>query len=157
MASGFKKLFLRTLGKIIPSDVFAYRIPVSVKGICFIDNKVILLKNELGNWDLPGGKLNRKEQAEDCLKREFFEEVGIEIKVEKLLGVHNLRIQNKIDVLVLIYQCSTFAQFEDMRISEESFDLQTFECSALPKQFLPTHFLPHIEQVASNHAIRTTK
>lgn len=32
-------------------------------------------------WELPGGKIEEKESAEECLKREIIEELNIEIEV----------------------------------------------------------------------------
>lgn len=149
MSSGIKKLFLRTIGKVIPSDVFAYRMPVSVKGVCFIGDRVILLKNEHGQWDIPGGKLRKTENLEKCLQREFYEEVGIEIQVEKLQDAYNLMVQDKVNVLILIYECSTLANLKDMRISQESFDLQSFTLAELKGLQLSAKYLENIQQIAS--------
>ena len=35
----------------------APRFPVSVKGVVFLDGRVVLLKNERDEWELPGGRL----------------------------------------------------------------------------------------------------
>jgi A/G-specific adenine glycosylase len=42
-----------------------------------------------GLWEYPGGKLDENEVLEDCLKREWQEELGVEIQVGPLLGVYS--------------------------------------------------------------------
>lgn len=126
-----KRLFLRTVGRWIPSDWFSYRMAVSVKGICFIDGKVILLKNERGQWDLPGGKMGSKEEIEVALKREMREEIGVEVEVHDLLQVFRTRIDKQINVLLIVYLCSTSAQENDLIMSYESFALKLFKVEEL--------------------------
>ena len=127
MKGPLTKLFLKTIGRWIPSDLFAYRMPVSVKGICFIDDKVILLKNERGEWDLPGGKLGWGEKVEEALTREMKEELGIDITIVELVGVRTASIQRKINVLIILYLCETQATDQDLQLSQESFGLQLFD------------------------------
>ncbi len=135
MRLSIKKLFLRTLGRVIPSDFFSHRFPVSVKGVCFIDDKVVLLQNERGEWDLPGGKLRKKEDIARCLAREIREELNISVRIGNLLLATQVNILGAIDVLILIYGCSTQATAEDLKISHENFGLGLFsmdELSGLP-------------------------
>jgi 8-oxo-dGTP pyrophosphatase MutT (NUDIX family) len=50
--------------------------PVSVKGVAVQDGKVLLLRNERDEWELPGGKLEVGEDPADCVVREISEESG---------------------------------------------------------------------------------
>lgn len=60
-------------------------------GICFKDNKVLIGKRIdkgaiASKWEFPGGKNRWGETVEDTLKREFLEELGIEVEVGDLLA-----------------------------------------------------------------------
>lgn len=63
---------------------------VGVYGILVIDRKVLMIKKSRGaykgKYDLPGGKIEFKEEVEEALKREFIEETGIIIDSYKFLG-----------------------------------------------------------------------
>lgn len=60
-------------------------------GIVKNEGKVLLIKKARGAYkgklDLPGGGIERGETADDTLRREFWEEVGVEIKNSKLKTV----------------------------------------------------------------------
>lgn len=43
-----------------------------------------------GHWDLPGGHLALDEDFEQCLTREVAEETGLEVEIERMLGLHKL-------------------------------------------------------------------
>jgi ADP-ribose pyrophosphatase YjhB (NUDIX family) len=45
--------------------------PVSVKGVVVRDSRVLLLKNEREEWELPGGKLELGEEPAACVAREI--------------------------------------------------------------------------------------
>lgn len=56
--------------------------------------RVLLVKHSYGknNWDLPGGKGEENESAEETAKREVHEEVGLEVGVGQLTGDQNFEI-----------------------------------------------------------------
>lgn len=66
---------------------------ITTAGICLQDNKVLIgkriNKGSIGNsWEFPGGKNRWGESVEETLKREYMEELGVEIEVEELLATH---------------------------------------------------------------------
>jgi len=59
---------------------------VRAAGILIKDNMILLQKESGGSeYALPGGQIRMNEAAEDALKREFIEETGAGIRVERLL------------------------------------------------------------------------
>ena len=88
-----------------PQDNQAYRFPVSVKGVIWQAQRVVLLKNERDEWELPGGKLELGETSEDCVAREIAEEVGLHVKIGPLLDSWVYHIAAGVDVLILTYGC----------------------------------------------------
>jgi 8-oxo-dGTP pyrophosphatase MutT (NUDIX family) len=63
---------------------FNYR----VAGVAIHNSSVLLQGEEQGtNWVLPGGRAELLEPSQETLKREMREELGVEIRVERLLWV----------------------------------------------------------------------
>lgn len=55
---------------------------VAVKGLVFDkEERLLLMKSQNGEWDLPGGRINYGENFVEALQRECLEEVGVECKV----------------------------------------------------------------------------
>ena len=62
-----------------------------VAGIIWYNNKIIISKRKSegllgGLWEFPGGKIKKNETPEECIKREVFEEININIDVLNYLG-----------------------------------------------------------------------
>lgn len=85
-----------------------------MKGIVFEGDKVWLRKNEYGEWEIPGGKLDKGEQPTETVVREVKEELGFEVDVERIIAAGVLVIPDSIDeqdgVLVLMYHCKLLAK-----------------------------------------------
>lgn len=91
-----------------------YKVPVSAKGIVFEDGAVWLRKNERGEWELPGGKVDVGEQPIQTLARELREELGFEVEVIRPVHAWVYTIKRSLDetggVLVLSYLCNLLAK-----------------------------------------------
>jgi len=55
------------------------------------DNKYLLIKRaaepDAGLWSIPGGMVELGERAKEAAKREALEETGLEVEIDKVLGV----------------------------------------------------------------------
>ena len=69
---------------------YAHQIRTRVCGICIYQHKLLLVRhkptiNNKAFWAPPGGGLAYGEKITDCLKREFKEETGLNVKVGRFL------------------------------------------------------------------------
>ena len=62
--------------------------PISIKGVLVHDGHVLLLLNERGEWDLPGGRPDPGEDHRAALKREVREEAALDVEVAVALEGH---------------------------------------------------------------------
>lgn len=53
------------------------------------DAKVIILKNARGEWEFPGGQVEKGETVIQGLQREIEEEAGVQVEVVQLVGVYS--------------------------------------------------------------------
>lgn len=67
--------------------------PFACDGILIENGKILLIRRakepDKEKWAVPGGRIEENETAEECLKREFREETGIEIEPVKLFGIYS--------------------------------------------------------------------
>lgn len=73
------------------------------------DDKILITKRPVGThlegmWEFPGGKKEETETLEECIAREIKEELGVEIKPEKLLLSVNHEYNTKI-VDLYFFEC----------------------------------------------------
>jgi 8-oxo-dGTP pyrophosphatase MutT (NUDIX family) len=81
------------------------RFPVSIKGVVFLGGRVVLLKNEREEWELPGGRLEAGEDPAACVAREIREELAIAVTVETLLDCWLYEVLPGQEVVIVTYGC----------------------------------------------------
>jgi 8-oxo-dGTP diphosphatase len=71
------------------SDKFGGRLRVRVNGVLIQDERILMVRHDMGRgksfWNVPGGGMKFGTSAAKNLEREFLEETGLEIEVEKFL------------------------------------------------------------------------
>ena len=132
------RLLIYIVSKFFKTDELADKFPVSVKAIIIDDNRVLCLKNEREEWDLPGGKIDFNEDIEECLKREVKEEVNLEIKNLNILKPLNLKF-NDVSVLVLVYLADVICE-SPVNISYEHSEYNFFSESELKNLNIPQDY-----------------
>ena len=57
-------------------------------------------------WEFPGGKVEEGEYLEDCLKREIYEELGVEIEVFERLSSNKHQYSEEKVIELIPFRCS---------------------------------------------------
>lgn len=110
------------------------RFRAAVAAIIFNEQKQILLFKHTYRkfeWGLPAGGLEHREQPRDAIQREFLEETGMEIKVERLLTAVSAREDHHIS---MIYLCTIVSG--EFKESHEISEMKYFDIHDLPARML---------------------
>ena len=129
------RLLIYFFSRFFKTDELADKFPISVKAIIIDNDRVLCLKNEREEWDLPGGKIDFNEDLEKCLKREVKEEVNLEIKNLNILKPFNLKF-NDVPVLVLVYTAEITCE-SPINISYEHSEYNFFSKSEIKNLNMP--------------------
>jgi len=97
--------------------------PVSIKGVVIHDGSVLLLLNERGEWDLPGGRPDPGEDHRAALRREVREETALEVEVGEPLDGHLFEVLPGRFVRILPFACR-LAGRADAALSSEHVELR---------------------------------
>ena len=125
MVKTFYRLLIYLFSKFIKTDELSDKFPISIKALIVDGNKILCLKNERNEWDLPGGKINFGETAIDCLQREVKEETNLEIDNVKLVDFFSTIFFNQTAVLIVLYKAKILST-NHISISFEHFDYNFF-------------------------------
>jgi 8-oxo-dGTP diphosphatase len=100
------------------------------------DGKILLIKRGTdpfkGMWALPGGRLEEDETIEQCAIREAKEETGLDIGIQKLIGVYSDPKRDPRKVVAVAFLCELKGgKFDPMAGEIEKVDW--FPLGALPR------------------------
>ncbi|GIG70476.1 NUDIX hydrolase [Phytomonospora endophytica] len=119
-----------------PQPYRPHSFPVSIKGVCIQDGRVLLLHNERDEWELPGGKLELGEDPAACVAREIEEESGWPVIVEAILDSWQYHIRDGIDVLIVTYGCTVHTDAAPV-VSHEHKEAGLFTRAEVPGLRMP--------------------
>ena len=122
---------------------------ISIKGVLIEDGSVVLLENERGEWELPGGRPEPGEDPAACLAREFAEELGAAISVGLIVDCWNYEVLPGRHVMIVTYAVARNDRGA-LRISDEHRRLGWFVVDKLDELNLPEGYRRSIRAVAAN-------
>ena len=124
--------------------------PISIKGVLIHHGRVLLLLNERGEWDLPGGRPDPGEDHRAALKREVREEAGLEVEVGAALEGHLFEVLPGRFVQIEAFACRLLGA-NDVTLSHEHEDVRWVPIADLGETIaghpLPKGYLGAIRQV----------
>jgi 8-oxo-dGTP pyrophosphatase MutT (NUDIX family) len=96
---------------------------------------LLALRRDIGWWNLPGGGMEYGETVEEALRREVREEVGINVAIERLVGVYSKPQKREV---VLTFLCHPTGDGE-AGVSDEVTESRWCRPDDLPAHLLPKH------------------
>lgn len=148
-----QRLFLRKVLEPVAGSNFVTLFPVSVKGVLFEGNRVVLLENDRGEWELPGGRLEAGEDPATCLAREVAEELDAEVVVEAIVDSWVYEVQHRREVLILTYGVRRAGR-QPLRVSGEHRRFGLFAPDALDGLAMPEGYRRSVRAWAVQCGIR---
>jgi ADP-ribose pyrophosphatase YjhB (NUDIX family) len=119
-----------------PSDPSTF--PVSVKGVALsAADRVLLLRNERDEWELPGGRIEIGETPEECVAREIFEETRWRVRTGPILDTWMYHISKAgKHVFIATYGCFPQGDIEPV-LSHEHKEIGLFRASEIDGLTIP--------------------
>ena len=125
------------------------RYPTSIKGVLIHEGRVLLLLNERGEWDLPGGRPDPGEDHRAALRREVREETGLDVEVGARLDEHLFEVLPQRFVRIVAYGCALVGSHE-VALSHEHLETRWVRLADLGEtidgHLLPSGYLGAIRQ-----------
>ncbi|MCD6476303.1 MAG: NUDIX hydrolase [Anaerolineaceae bacterium] len=132
--------------KMLPMKEYYASLPRKrmAAGCLFLDahQRVLLVKpNYKDSWEIPGGVMEEDESPRACAKRETLEEIGLDLRVGRLLVIDYCeRVGNKTESLMFIFDGGILETNEINAIKlqpEELVEFEFFLHDQLPEPMFP--------------------
>ena len=128
--------------------------PVSVKAALRCGDGWVLLRNERGQWELPGGRIDATDASlEDVVRRECREELGIDVDVGPLVDAYLFEVVPGRRVTIVCYLASV-PDHVALTISDEHNQVGVFSITELDEVPLPQGYRHGIEKAALTESSR---
>jgi 8-oxo-dGTP diphosphatase len=120
------------------------------------EGKLLLLKrmHPKGVWDIPGGRIQKNESVEDALRREVYEETGLQNILQiapfmMFLTDRRISIQNDdVGLILAVHLCNT-CEDRPVKLSDEHKDYRWFEPNKAAELLMESHPKEFIEKIQS--------
>lgn len=110
---------------------------MAADGIILEKGRVLLVKRKIhpfsGFWVIPGGHVEYGESTEKAAKREMKEELGVPVKIKKLIGVYSdPKRDPRYHIISIVYLVEKIKG--KIKINEEASEFKFFSLKNLPKK-----------------------
>ena len=126
---------------VLAMRMFRPRFRAAVAAMIFDEQgRILLFKHTYRKfeWGIPAGGLEHREQPEQAIIREFFEETGMQIEVQKLLLAESAMEDHSVS---LIYLCKIMSG--TFKESHEISEMKYFDVNDLPQMLFAEKNLIH--------------
>jgi 8-oxo-dGTP pyrophosphatase MutT (NUDIX family) len=121
-----------------PSPSSPSRFSISIKGVVLDSaERVLLLKNERDEWELPGGRIEIGETPEECVAREVSEETQWKVHAGPILDtwMYYIDVAEK-HVFIVTYGCFPESDIEPV-LSNEHKEVGLFSSPEVDRLTIP--------------------
>src|SRR6266487_5552961 len=132
---------------ISDSSTSPARFRIAVSAVILKQGNILLAhRRDIDWWNLPGGGMELEETVDEALRREVHEETGLEVEIERLVGVYSKPQKQEV---VLTFSCHVTGG--TLRETEETSECRYFAHDILPSNTLPK-YRQRIEDALLNQA-----
>lgn len=109
---------------------------MSAKAVVLDRDRVLLGRNDRGEWELPGGRPERHESPEEAVVREVLEEAGLRVAAGRLLLSERFEVVPGRTVHIVAYRCRLLVDGPP-RASDEHAEVRFVDRTNLARLPLP--------------------